>query len=139
MAIGEKLQEGKAKSIGVEVSSVSSEGVMLKGTTQAMLKGMGKANGVDGQLTFTSMIQMGPNGEGWSQGQGMFNTTVGEMAVLKNSDFMTREGGKGKSVVVMSFMSKGTKLSWLNGQAVLVTQEGDAAWNEWDIVIWEWN
>lgn len=138
MGIGEKLWEGKSKSIGVEVNAVGAEGVMLKGTSQAILKGMGKAEGLDGQLTLTGMIQMGSNGEGWSHGQGMFNIMAGEMAVVKSSDFMTREDGKGKSVGIMSFMSKGSKLSWLNGQAVLVIQMGDAAWDEWEIVIWEW-
>ena len=51
----------------------------------------------------------------------MFSTMTGEMAVAKSSDFMTREEGKGKSVGIMSFMSKSTKLRWINCQAVLVT------------------
>ena len=138
MVIGEKLWEGKIKSIGVEVSVVSAEGVTLKGTSQGILKGTGKANGFDGELTFTRMIQKGPNGAGWSHGQGMFNMMNGEMAVVKSSDFVSREEGKGKSIGLMSFMTTVPKLSWINGKVVLVTQEGDAAWNEWNTIIWEW-
>ena len=138
MAIGEKLWEGKAKSMTTLIKDVNSEGVSIVASWMAQLKGVGKAKGLDGTLSFTGKIMMGPNGAGWSHGQGIFNLMTGEMAVVKSSGIGKIEAGKGKSIGLASFMSMSPKLAWVNTLTALVTQEGDPNWMEWDMVVWEW-
>jgi hypothetical protein len=72
LAIGEKLWEGKGKYGTPAIKAVGAEGVSLEGTLTVQVKGLGRAKGIDGVVTFTNMIQMAPSGAGWSHGQGIF-------------------------------------------------------------------
>jgi hypothetical protein len=138
MAIGEKLWEGKAKSMATAIKGVGPDGVKIESTWMAQLKGMGKAKGWDGAVTFTGNILMEPSGAGWSMGQGLLNFMSGDMAVVKGSGFGKVEMGKSKSVGIWSFMSMSPKLAWMNTAVALVTLEGDPSWMEFDVVVWEW-
>jgi hypothetical protein len=138
MAIGEKLWEGKAKSMATAIKGVDAEGVKIEATWKADLKGMGKAMGWDGAVMFTGNIMMGPNGAGWSMGQGLLNFMSGDMAVVKGAGYGMVEMGKSKSVGIWSFMSMSPKLAWMNTAVALVTLEGDPSWMEFDVVVWEW-
>jgi hypothetical protein len=138
MAIGEKLWEGKAKSTMMAIKGANADGVSIESTWMAQLKGMGKAKGWDGAVTFTGMTMMAPSGVGHSMGTGMINFMSGDMAVAKGSGIGMVEMGKSKSVGVWSFMSMSPKLAWMNTAVALVTLEGDPSWMEFDVVIWEW-
>jgi hypothetical protein len=67
MTIGEKLWEGKAKTMGMALKGANADGVMLEYTWSAQLKGMGKAKGVDGQVMFTGNTVISPTGEAAQQ------------------------------------------------------------------------
>lgn len=138
MAIGEKLWEGKGKYGTPAIKAVNADGVSLEGTLTAQVKGVDRAKGIDGVVTFTTMILMAPSGAGWSHGQGILNMMTGDMVVMKGSGIGKVENGKGKSVGLMSFMTMSSKLNWLNNLVAVVTQEGDPMWQEFDITIHEW-
>jgi hypothetical protein len=138
MAIGEKLWEGKAKSTMMAIKGASADGVSIESTWMAQLKGMGKAKGLDGAVTFTGNTMMAPSGVGNSLGTGMLNFMTGDMAVVKGSGVGMVEMGKSKSVGVWSFMSMSPKLAWMNTAVALVTLDGDPSWMEFDVVIWAW-
>ena len=138
MAIGEKLWEGKGKTMSMAVNGTSPAGVEIKATWMAQLKGMGMAKGMDGALTFTIRSTLEPSGTGWANGQGLLNFMNGDMAVVKGSSRHKIEMGKAKSVGLMGFMSMNPKLAWMNTATALVTLEGDAAWTEFEVAIWEW-
>ena len=138
MAIGEKLWEGKAKTTGTTIKGASSEGVTLEYTWMAQLKGLGKAKGADGNMTYSAVVTMGPGGGGLSRGQGLFASATGDMAVVKGSTHGKVEAGKSKGVGIWTFMTMSQKLLWLNNNAVIVTMEGDPQWMEFDLVVWEW-
>lgn len=138
MVLGEKLWEGKGKTMGMAIKSVDAEGVKIEATWMAQLKGLGKAKGVDGAVTFTGIVMMGPSGAGWSHGQGMFNMMTGDMAVVKGSGYGKVETEKSKSVGIWSFMTMPQKLGWMNNVVAIITQEGDPQWMEFDVTINEW-
>jgi hypothetical protein len=138
MVIGEKLWEGKAKTMGMAIKGANADGVMLEYTWMAQLKGMGKAQGVDGQVIFTGNTIISPTGGGNTMGTGLFTTMTGDMAVIKGSGYGKPEAGKGKGLGIWSFMTMSQKLNWMNMTVTLTTQEGDAQWMEFDVVVWEW-
>ncbi|MGD0644591.1 MAG: hypothetical protein ABSA75_06775 [Candidatus Bathyarchaeia archaeon] len=138
MAIGEKLWEGKAKTMGMAIKGASAEGVSMEYTWMAQVKGMGKAKGVDGNIMFTGNTMISPTGGGGSMGTGLLTTMTGDMAVIKGSGYGKPEGGKGKGVALWNFMTMSPKLAWLNMTVALTTQEGDPQWQEFDLVVWEW-
>src|SRR5271157_5359523 len=120
MAIGEKLWEGKGKSQTTTIKAVEADGVVIMATWTAQLKGMGKAKGMDGQVTFSGKIKMGPNGAGVSMGQGIFATMTGDMAVVKGYGYGKPVMDKAKSVGIWTFMSMSPKLAWVNDTLALV-------------------
>jgi hypothetical protein len=138
LAIGEKLWEGKAKTMGMTIKGINADGVSLEYTWMAQLKGMGKAKGVDGQVLFTGMTMISPSGGGSTVGNGMFTTMTGDMAVIKGSGYGKPEAGKGKGLGIWSFMTMSPKLTWMNMTVALTTQEGDPMWSEFEVVVWEW-
>jgi hypothetical protein len=138
MAIGEKLWEGKAKTMGMTIKGANADGVMMEYTWMAQLKGMGKAKGVDGQVLFTGNTMISPTGGGTTTGTGLFTTMTGDMAVIKGSGYGKPEMGKAKGLGIWSFMTMSQKLNWMNMTVALTTQEGDPKWTEFDVVVWEW-
>jgi len=70
-------------------------------------------------------------------GTGMFTTMSGDMAVIKGSGCGKPEAGKSKGLAIWSFMTMSQKLDWMNITVALTTQEGDAQWSEFDVVVWE--
>ena len=138
MVIGEKLWEGKAKTMGMAIKGANADGVSLEYTWMAQVKGMGKAKGVDGNILFTGMTMITPTGGGGTRGNGMFNTMTGDMAVIKGAGYGKPEAGKGKGVGIWNFMTMSQKLAWMNMTVAITTQEGDPMWQEFDLVVWEW-
>ena len=138
MAIGEKLWEGKAKTMGMAIKGANADGVSLEYTWMADVKGMGKAKGVDGNILFTGNTLISPTGGGATMGTGMFTTMTGDMAVIKGSGYGKPEGTKGKGVGIWNFMTMSQKLAWMNMTVAITTQEGDPMWKEFDLVVWEW-
>ena len=141
-AIGEKLWEGKGKSGGPGfIKSISADGVTSMYTWSAEMKGMGKAQGVDGSIHVTAKMMSPPKGVTAAKDQGMFMTMTGDMCVLKGFDLMKMmaPGGKPTAVGLWSFMTMSEKLAWLNNVVALVTFEAlDPMWMESNITIWEW-
>jgi hypothetical protein len=138
LAIGEKFWEGKGKNTGMAIKAVSADGVSIEATWMAQLKGVGRAKGFDGAVTFTGNVMMGPSGAGWSHGQGMFNFLIGDMAVVKGSGYGKTEAGKRKTVGLWSFMTMSQKLGWMNTVVALVTMEGDPMGQEFELTVYEW-
>jgi hypothetical protein len=138
LVVGEKLWEAKGKYGTPAIKAVGADGVCLEGTLAVQVKGVGRAKGIDGVFTYTNTILMGPSGMGSSHGQGIFTTMTGEMAVVKGSGIGKVEGGKGKAVGLMSFMTMSPKLNWLNNLIAVITQEGDPMWQEFELTIYEW-
>lgn len=120
------------------INGTGPSGVEIKATWTAQLKGMGMAKGMDGALTYTLKSLLEPSGTGWAMGQGLLNFMDGDMVVVKGSSRHKIEMGKAKSVGLLSFMSLNPKLAWMNTATVLITLEGDPAWMEFDVVVWEW-
>jgi hypothetical protein len=138
MAIGEKLWEGKGKSQTTVIKGVEADGVWIMATWTAKMMGMGKAKGMDGQVTFSGKIKMGANGAGISMGQGIFSTMMGDMAVIKGYGYGKPVMDKAKSVGIWTFMSMSPKLAWMNDAAAVVTLEGDPQWMEFTVTVWDW-
>lgn len=138
MAIGEKLWEGKGKTTVMTIEGLGSDGVEMKATWVAQLKGFGKAKGMDGQVTYTGNLKMKPDGSGISVGNGVFNTMTGEMAVAKGYGYAKMEAGRGKSVALWNFMTMAPKLVWINDMAVICTWDADPQWTEFTMTVWEW-
>jgi hypothetical protein len=138
MVLGEKLWEGKGKTMSTTIKAATAEGVVLEYTWMAQLKGLGKAKGVDANVTFSAVVMMGPSGAGASQGQGLLMTMTGDMAVVKGSGYGKNEAGKSKGVGIWSFMTMSQKLAWMNNVVAIATMEGDPQWMEFDITINEW-
>jgi hypothetical protein len=56
MVLGEKLWEGKGKSVGAGlIKSVGMDGVTSEYSWMAQVKGMGKAKGIDGSIHVTQL------------------------------------------------------------------------------------
>lgn len=140
LVLGQKLFEGKGKSGAGFIKSVGMEGVSQMYSWTAQVKGVGgQAKGLECFIAVTAKGKTPPKGLGVAYDQGVFNTTTGEMAVLKGYDIAKMVEGKGKSVGLWSFMTMSEKLSWMNDVIALVTFEAlDPMWQELNIAIYEW-
>ena len=139
MVLGEKLFEGKGKSGAGFIKSVGMDGVKMIYSWTAQVKGVGKAKGIDAFISVTAKGMTPPKGLGVAKDQGVFNTTAGDMAILKGYDIAKMVDGKGKSVGLWSFMTMSEKLSWLNDVIAVVTFDAlDPMWQELNIAIYEW-
>ncbi len=141
MVLGEKLWEGRAKSVGTGlIKSVGMEGVTSEYSWEAQVKGLGRAMGVDGSIHVTAISVTPPKGVGTSKDQGVFMTMSGDMGILKGSDLMKMNvGGKPAAVGLWSFMTMSERLGWMNDLIALVTFEAqDPMWMESIITIYEW-
>ena len=140
MVLGEKLWEGKGKSEGQGlIKYVGMEGVVSMYPWSAQLKGFGCAEGMDCMVNVTGKSMMPPKGIGAAKDQGVLMTTTGEMAILKGHDLSKMVDGKGMAVGLWSFMTMSEKLGWLNDTIAVVTIEAlDPMWQEFKMVIYEW-
>jgi len=141
LALGEKLWEGKGKSVGAGlIKSVGTDGVTSEYSWTAQVKGIGRAEGIDGSINVTAIMTSPPKGVAASKDQGIFMTNGGEMCVLKGSDLMKMTaGGNPTAVGLWSFMTMSEKLGWMNDLVALVTFEAlDPMWMESTITIFEW-
>jgi len=139
MVLGQKIWEGKGKSTGPGIiKSIDMQGVTSLYTWTAELKGVGRANGVDGNLNVTGVSMTPPKGMGMSKDQAIFMTMTGDMAVVKGMDLM-KMGPKPMAVGLWSFMTMSEKLGWLNEVAAVVVFEAvDPMWMEVNVSIYEW-
>jgi len=141
MVIGEKLWEGKAKSEGPGfIKSIGADGVTSVYSWSAQVKGMGKAQGIDGNIHVTAKMKSPPKGVPASKDQGIFMTMTGDMGILKGHDLMKMmPGGKPAAVGLWGFTTMSEKLSWMNELIALVTFEAlDPMWEQSNITIYEW-
>jgi hypothetical protein len=139
LVLGQKLFEGKGKSGAGFIKWVGMEGVAQVYSWSAQVKGLGKAQGIEGNIAVTAKGWTPPKGLGTAKDQGVFNTTTGEMGVLKGYDIAKMAEGKTMSVGLWSFMTMSEKLNWMNDLIALVTFEAlDPMWQEFNISIYEW-
>jgi hypothetical protein len=83
LVLGEKLWEGKGKSVGAGlIKSVGMEGITSEYSWTAQVKGMGRARGIDGNINVTAIMTSPPKGVAAARDQGIFMTMSGEMCVL---------------------------------------------------------
>ena len=141
MVLGQKLWEGKGKSVGTGlIKSVASEYVVSEYSWMAEMKGMGCAEGLDGNIHVTAVSKMPFKGVGKANDRGIFTTTNGEMCVLKGYDLLKMTaGGNPSAVGLYIFMTQSEKLAWMNNLIALVTFEAqDPMWMDSTITIYEW-
>ncbi len=139
LGIGEKLWEGDGKTQLMTVQDVSADGVTVEFTWYGKLKGVGRAEGVDGTIVFTGrkLASFSGPGKGSTKGQGIL-FAKGGLVAAKSSGYGNPKWEGTKSVEIWSFVAASHKLSWLNDTVALVTQEGDPSWEEFKITINEW-
>jgi len=141
MLIGQKLWEGKGKSVGTGlIKSVSREHVISEYSWIAEVKGLGCAEGLDGNINVTAVAKMPFNGVGKANDRGIFTTTNGDMCTMKSYDLlqMTAKGNP-SAVGLYTFMTQSEKLAWMNNLIALVTFEAlDPMWMDSTITIYEW-
>ncbi len=141
MVLGEKLFEGKGKSVGPSyIKSMDMNGVTSMFAWTAEVKGMGKAKGTNGTINVTAKSMMPPKGVAAAKDQAMFVTMTGDMAVAKGFDLMKMTMGTNPSAVgLWSFMTMSEKLGWMNDViAVVIMQATDPMWMGFTITIHEW-
>ncbi len=141
MVIGEKLWEGKGKSAGEGlIKSIGMDGIVSMYSWTADMKGVGKAQGIDGSIHVTAKMKNPMKGVPTSKDQGIFMTMTGDMFVLKGFDLMKMVPGSNPSAVgLWSFMTMSDKLAWVNNTIAIVTFEAlDVMWMESKITIYEW-
>ena len=141
MVLGQKLWEGKGKSAGAGlIKYVGMEGIVSEYSWMAQVKGMGCAEGLDGNINVTAVSKTPPKGIGKAKDQGIFMMTNGDMCVLKGFDLMKMNVGANPSAVgLWTFMATSEKLSWMNELIALVNfQALDPMWMEVNITIYEW-
>ena len=141
MVLGQKLWEGKGKSVGAGlIKSVGMEGIVSEYSWMAQVKGMGCAEGLDGNINVTAISKTPPKGIGKAKDQGIFMMTNGEMSVLKGFDLMKMKIGSNPTAVgLYTFMTTSEKLSWMNELIAIVNFEAlDPMWMEVSITIYEW-
>jgi hypothetical protein len=137
--LGQKLFEGKGKSGASFIKNISMEGVTQMYSWTAQVKGVGRAQGVDCNISVTAKGMTPPKGLGAAKDQGVFMTSTGDMGTLKGFDIAKMVAGKNTSVGLWTFMTMSDKLMWLNDTIAVVTFEGmDPMWQEFKIEIWEW-
>ena len=141
LVLGEKLWEGKGKSVGTgAIKSVGMDGVISEYSWTAQVKGLGRAEGIDGNIHVTAIMTGPLKGVPESKDQGIFMMMSGEMVLLKGSDLMKMEEGSNPAAVgLWHFMTSSEKLGWMNSLVALVTFEAlDPMWMESTITIYEW-
>jgi hypothetical protein len=141
MVIGEKLWEGKGKSEGPGlIKSINMEGIKSIYSWSAEMKGMGKAQGIDGSIHVTAKMKSPPKGTTAAKDQGIFMTMTGDMCIVKGFDLMKMTPGTNPTAVgLWSFMTMSEKLDWLNNTVAIVTFEAqDPMWMESKIAVYEW-
>jgi hypothetical protein len=113
LVLGAKIGEEKGKVIGVSVKAVDSEGVHVEETFATEVKGLGRFP--SGRNMGTLNVVTRPDGFFSGTGQGIFTTQKGDNVVWKCQYIGKPVAGKHKSVVIVQFMTKSQKLSWMNG------------------------
>jgi hypothetical protein len=140
MVLGQKLWEGKGKSVGTGlIKSVGMDSITSEYSWTAQVKGTGCAEGLDGNINVTAVSETPPKGVGKAKDQGIFMMTTGDMAVLKGFDLLKMAGGMPTAVGLWTFMTISEKIGWMNDLSALVTFEAlDPMWMEVNITIYEW-
>jgi hypothetical protein len=141
MVLGDKIFEGKGKSVGPSyIKSISADGVVSMFAWTAQLKGVGKAQGVEATLNNTAKSMTPPKGIAAAKDKAMLFTMTGDMAVARGLDLMKMvPGQKPSSVGLWTFMSMSEKLGWLNDVLAVVTFEATGPmWTEFNLTITEW-
>ncbi|MFB3888690.1 MAG: hypothetical protein ACE14S_04300 [Candidatus Bathyarchaeia archaeon] len=136
MVLGEKLWEGKAKTMSMVIKAITSEGMTFEHTWIAQVKGLGKAKGLDGSIMETEVAVVTQSGSASATGNALFNLPGNDTAVIKALGVGKGEGQSGMGLYVWSFMTNSKELDWLNKTLAVATQEGDP--QEFDLVVWEW-
>lgn len=139
MGIGEKLWEGKGSTQIMIVKDVDNQGVTVEFTWSGEVKGVGKAKGVNGSIVFTGQksAPISGLGKGTTTGQGLMFTGK-DMVAIKSSGYGNPRWKKTKSVELWTFITVSKRLSWVNDTVAVITQEGDPAWKEFNVIISEW-
>ncbi len=139
MEMSEKIWEGKGKTQIMIVQSINADGVTVEYTWTGDVKGIGKAKGVNGTITFTGrkLAPFTGKGSGMTVGQGLLFTGK-DMVAIKSTGYGNPKWEGTKSVEIWSFMTASQRLSWVNETVAIVTQEGDPAWKEFTISINKW-
>ncbi len=140
MVLGEKLWEGKGKSDGPGfIKYVGMEGVASMYSWSAQLKGMGRARGVDINIHATGKSWMAPKGVNTAKDKAVFNTSSGDMGVLKGFALSKMVQGKPSAVSLWHFMTNSEKLAWMNDVIAVASYEPvDPMWMELNLTIYEW-
>jgi hypothetical protein len=126
MALGEKVFEEIGKVTNTKVVSVHPvEGVKMEVSFSAELKGVGSFP--SGSNMGSGMMVQYPHGSVNAQYQGVVTTAAeGEQFMWWASQKgRVVEGGKVKSIVIVSGVTSSQKLSWMNSSVIVIDSELD--------------
>jgi hypothetical protein len=127
LPIGQKIFEEKWKPLGMTVKSTGSEGITIEMTSSGELTGFGPANDMKGTIVGTIIDTRGSSGISTGTGQGILNTTGGDMGIWKimYAGRPTGSGGQ-KWIGTVTFMTMSKNLAWLNDMICVLEGGGEA-------------
>jgi len=137
LAIGEKIWEGKGKVTGTTVKSVGSDGASMEFNAMAMLKGVGRHQGIEFRDVGTVTGTVRPGGILMGSGQGILATQEGDTIAYKGLGVGRFE--KGVMSAFIAFGTSSQKLSWMNSLIVLSELKLDATSQEFTSEAHEWS
>jgi len=139
MPIGQKVFELNWKGMSMTIKAVGTGSFTMEMTAQGEMTGYGPAKGLKGSAMVTFLDTLHPGGVSTGTGQGILNTTDGDMAVYRSS-FASRMKGGGKQAWIgpVTYMTESKKLAFLNGMVCISEGEGETGSPEGKDIVYEW-
>lgn len=141
MALGEKIFEEEGKVTSIKVVSVHPvEGVKTEVSFVSDLKGVG--NFPSGKNTGSGTMTQYPHGTVNAEYRGVVTTAEEEggdqFMWWANGKGRLTEGGKVKSIVIVSGVTNSQKLSWMNNLIIAIDSEYDPATQQFRNAGYQW-
>lgn len=138
MALGEKVFEERGKITSMVIQSVHPvEGVKMEVSFASEIKGIG--NFPSGRNMGSGTVTQYSHGAVDSEYRGVVTTTEGEQFFWwAHEKGRLTEGGKTKSVVMVSGVTNSQKLKWMNDLVLLIESESDSAAQEYTGTGYRW-
>jgi hypothetical protein len=139
MALGEKLFEETGKVTTINIKSVHPvEGVKMEVSFASEIKGIGKFP--SGRNMGAGTMAQYPHGTVDAAYQGVVTTTEGQEQFFwwAHEKGLVAEGGKVKSVTIVTGFTNSSKLSWMNHLVFLIESEIDPSAQEFRGTGYQW-
>ena len=138
MTLGEKVFEERGKVTSMRIQSVHPiEGVKMEVSFASEIKGVGTFP--SGKNMGSGIVTQYPHGTIDSEYRGVVATTEGEQFFWwAHEKGRVTEGGKIKSVVMVSGVTNSEKLKWMNELVLLIESESDSSAQEYSGTGYRW-